>query len=66
MITTRARPVWPGDAGIQRPESTGLPVPCLIRLKIFTLDRRLILKRIGDLSEDDRKTVTAHLRRYLL
>jgi hypothetical protein len=38
----------------------------MIRLKIFTLDNRLILKKIGYLSPTDRARVAQQIRRYLL
>lgn len=65
MITTRARPAWPGDAPIRDPSSARLPQNCLVRLKVFTLDNRLIADRIGRLGEDDRAEVAAALEAML-
>ncbi|MBI4479123.1 MAG: type II toxin-antitoxin system PemK/MazF family toxin [Acidobacteria bacterium] len=56
---------WPGDTAITRLEECGLPVPCAVRLKLFTLDNRLIVKRIGHLSDQDRKRVAAALHEIL-
>lgn len=53
MITTKNHQPWPGDTLIKSREQAGLRSPCIVRLKLFTLDNRLILKRIGTLGEDD-------------
>jgi mRNA interferase MazF len=66
MITTRTHSPWPGDTEIAKLQPAGLAVPCLVRLKIFTLDNRLILRKIGTLFKEDRKKVAVHLRRYLI
>ena len=44
MITTKRAPVWPSDTPIEDLEEAGLPRPCAVRLKVFTLDNRLIVK----------------------
>lgn len=65
MITTKATPPWPGDQQLVDPRAAGLRVPCLVRLKLFTLDNRLILKRIGRLSTQDRASLTRALKANL-
>lgn len=62
MITTASHSAWPGDTTIEDREPAGLHTDCIVRLKLFTLDNRLLLKRIGSLSATDRATVTAALR----
>jgi mRNA interferase MazF len=62
MITTSAHHPWPGDQKIKQRESTGLTTPCIVRLKLFTLDNRLILKRIGHLADADCDKVTKSIR----
>jgi mRNA interferase MazF len=57
MITTKSHTPWPGDTEISDLESSGLNHPSIVRLKLFTLDHRFVVKRIGKLSEDDRKAV---------
>ena len=66
MITTKQHPAWPGDTQITDIAACGLRRPCLIRLKLFTLDNRLILKTIGKLGESDSLRITNHLRHFLL
>lgn len=57
MITTKSEPAWPGDVAIRDRESAGLPRACLVRLKLFTLDNRLMIKRLGRLDGSDRESV---------
>ena len=64
MITT-ARPSWPGDVPLSDLARAGLSVPCIVRLKLFTLDNRLIVKRIGHLSAEDSNGVAAALKAIL-
>jgi mRNA interferase MazF len=52
MITS-ARGEWAGDVSILGWREAGLRVPCKVRLKLFTLDESLILRRIGRLSDED-------------
>jgi mRNA interferase MazF len=66
MITTKQHPPWPGDSQILDVSSAGLRLPCLVRFKFFTLDNRVLLRRIGHLSQDDSIKVQEHLRCYLL
>ena len=65
MVTTAYQSSWPMDWPIQELEGTGLPKPCLVRLKLFSLDERLILGRLGALADQDRSSVAAHLRRLI-
>lgn len=57
MITTTTHRPWPGDTAIEALGEAGLTMPCMVRLKIFTLDNRLIMKRISRLSPTDRRKV---------
>ena len=66
MITTQTHTPWPGDTAIRNPEETGLKVPCLVRLKIFTLDNRLFIRKIGVLSADDREGFSRNHGRFLV
>jgi len=66
MITTREHRPWPGDTEIADHRAAGLPSACLIRLKVFTLDNRLILRRLGRLPQPNADSIEQNLRRYLL
>lgn len=66
MITTRVRPSWPADTDIGDYQLAGLKVLCIVRLKLFTLDNRLILKQTGRLSETDRNKISQNIRLCLI
>ena len=65
MITSRAHEAWPGDTPIVKLDEAGLNVSCMVRLKLFTLDNRLIARRIGHLSPLDREKTAQQLHLYL-
>lgn len=65
MVTTKKEDAWPGDVWIQEAGTAGLHQDCVVRLKLFTLDSRLILKQIGQLAGIDRKRIETSIRRYL-
>ncbi len=56
---------WPSDVAILDWCEAGLSVPCKVRLKLFTLDDALILRRTGALSERDAEAVRGSLVRFL-
>ena len=62
MITTAARSHWPSDVPLADPAAAGLSAASLVRVKLFTLDNRLISRKIGALSTRDRMTVRRMLR----
>ena len=66
MITTKQKPKWPGDIQITNIAVCGLQQPCIVRLKLFTLDNRLILRKIGRLGKTDSLQVTNNLQTYLI
>lgn len=55
MITSARNTSWFGDVKIDDLQSTGLEKPSIIRMKFFTLDNRLILKKAGSLSLQDQQ-----------
>lgn len=62
MITTAAKSHWPTDVPLADAEAVGLTATSLVRLKLFTLDNRLVARKIGALSSRDRKAVRAMLK----
>ena len=68
MITSLKshRDHWSVDIIIKDLELAGLPVPSIVRFKLFTLDHRLILGRLGNLSEIDRDKVRQNLKNILV
>lgn len=65
MITTAKYSKWPLDTIIKDLASAGLTSPCVIRMKLFTLDHRLAVKRLGKLSDGDAKKLEVTLKRLL-
>ena len=43
----------------------GLPEECIVRMKLFTIDNRLILKRTGHLGPPDQEQVRNRLRQLI-
>ncbi len=64
MITSADNAAWPMDVPIHA-ESAGLRAPSKVRMKLFTLDNRLILRKAGSLSETDRRAVATALKGLL-
>jgi len=56
MITSAQHSQWPLDVELVNLKKVGLTKPSLIRMKIFTLDNRLIIEKIGTLGEADKKS----------
>ena len=65
MITTARNSSWPLDWLIQDLGPAGLKQPCCVRLKLFTLDERLILGQLGQLAAIDLRGVQANLRQLI-
>ena len=65
MVTSANQSSWPLDWLIQEPEPAGLKQPCLVRMKLFTLDERLLLGQLGELSDTDQHGVSQRLKALL-
>jgi len=63
MITSAGHATWPLDVPIDDLPAAGLPVASLVRMKLFTLDHRLVIGTIGKLTQDDAQLVTNALTR---
>jgi mRNA interferase MazF len=63
MVTSSSHASWPGDVEISDLDTAGLPAKSLIRLKLFSLDHRLIIKNIGRLSNKDKKSLKKSLQK---
>jgi len=55
-----------GDYRIRFWQESGLPKASLLRMKYATIDREIILKRIGRLCEKERGSVRAAIQRFFL
>ncbi|MEG3085937.1 type II toxin-antitoxin system PemK/MazF family toxin [Sphingomonas sp. PB4P5] len=65
MITSAKRSTWPLDIEVLDRTAAGLPVPCVVRMKLFTLDNRFIERRAGQLDRHDRARVAESLAKLL-
>lgn len=63
MITSRTNAGWPLDVPITDGSVAGLSSPSVARMKLFTLDNRLILRKAGALSGGDAKAVGVALKK---
>jgi mRNA interferase MazF len=62
MITTASHSQWPTDVPISNLAACGLSKPSVVRFKLFTLDNRLVSRRIGSLHPADARAVQKTLR----
>ncbi len=66
MITSAEQSEWLGDCPISDLKAAGLINDCVIRLKLFTLDHRLIIRKAGTLSSADQKQLKTKWKGLLL
>ena len=65
MITSASHSDWRLDVALADLHAAGLTSVSVVRMKLFTLDDRLILRKAGSLAAADRKAVAAALRKLL-
>ncbi len=65
MITSADNSSWPLDVPLSDLDAAGLVSPSVVRMKLFTLDNRLVLRKAGALAANDRGTVCKALARLL-
>ncbi len=65
MITSASHADWPLDVAVSDLGSAGLTSASVVRMKLFTLDERLILRKAGSLEAADRTAVAGVLRKLL-
>jgi len=58
MITSAKNSEWPLDMEITDLASAGLPSASIVRMKLFTLDDQLIIRKAGILSLNDRCNIS--------
>jgi len=61
MVTGARKSSWPFDTAIVNNEAAGVRGPCVVRMKLVTLDQRVLGTRCGRLAEDDLDRVTANV-----
>lgn len=65
MITSATGASWPLDTAIEDLASAGLPSPSFVRMKLFTLDHRFVLRKVGRLVARDATAVETSLAALL-
>jgi mRNA interferase MazF len=65
MITTAAQSPWPLDISIADLSTTGLKAASIVRMKLFTLDHSLVIRKSGVLAPADQIQVSDALRRLM-
>ena len=65
MITSAKNSDWPLDIEIKDLDSAGLPSASIVRMKLFTLDEQLIIRKAGTLERTDQEKVTEALHQLL-
>jgi mRNA interferase MazF len=65
MVTTPGHRPWPGDCPLDDSEKTGLPARCVVRMKLFTVDNRLLVRLLGRLNDSDAARVKRSLDTHL-
>jgi mRNA interferase MazF len=65
MITSLKNPGQPLDIPITGNAGAGLKAPSKVRMKPFTVDTRLMVKKIGTLTTADKQAVVQTLRGLL-
>ncbi|MGJ3262935.1 MAG: type II toxin-antitoxin system PemK/MazF family toxin [Salinarimonas sp.] len=66
MITTAAAGAIESDIAITDLASAGLTHPCVLRWKLFSIDKPLVGRRLGLLGAQDRTAVDRGLRAMLI
>jgi mRNA interferase MazF len=61
MITSQKNAPWPLDVTINDIAESGLTAPSIVRMKLFTLDNRFIIRKSGSLSKNDQANVKKSL-----
>ena len=65
MITSARNSEWPLDVEISNLDAAGLSSPSIVRMKLFTLDHKLIIRHAGRLANTDQRCVRAALKKLL-
>lgn len=63
MITSTENAHWLHDVPITDLASAGLPSESVVRMKLFTLDNRFVIRKVGSLADEDREELLASLSR---
>ena len=65
MITSATHSDWPHDIRVTDLKAAGLPSTSVVRMKLFTLDQQLIVRKAGSLAARDRQAAASAVRKLL-
>ena len=65
MIASAVHRSWPLDVPITDLAMAGIPAPSVVRMKLFTLDDRLVQRQVGTLAAPDAVAAGESLARLL-
>ena len=65
MVTTAKHSSWQSDIELKDYADANLNVPSIVRLKLFTLEKSMVIRRLGYLSMKDKNAVNASLKQYM-
>ncbi len=65
MITSASHTKWYGDYEIQNLESAGLSKDSIVRQKIFTIDIRFVINKIGALWASDKQQFILNFKKHI-
>ena len=65
MVTSARHSAWPMDVPVADLAAAGLSVPCLVRMKLNSIDASLMERRIGRLADVDAAAVKVALSHLL-
>ena len=65
MITSAKNSEWELDSPIKDLDSAGLPSESVVRMKLFSIDSRFILRKLGKLSRRDSLSVKAKISKLI-
>ena len=57
MITSAGRSSWPLDLPVNDLAAAGLNAPCVVRMKLFTIEAGVVVRRAGVLGRGDAVTI---------
>lgn len=65
MITSGKQSTWQDDIIITDLIKAGLTATSKIRLKVFSLDSKLIIDKLGELIDQDKEALNNVIKKYL-
>jgi len=66
MVTGARKSSWPFDTAIEDINAAGVRGPCVVRMKLVTLDQRVMGARCGRLARRDLDLLTENLANLLI